>query len=106
MMKLLSCAIGLLLLTCGVVEAQDFVTTDCKLYDVNGHIHSTCEHSPLGETKVTCEVKMRAAMKAVAPFLSKNGDAPSSRLRMEADAIEREDAAVQQFRNVMKECVQ
>lgn len=62
-----------------------------------------------------CQRRMHEAMKAVAPFLSKTGDitfreavyiSPSGRLRAEADAIDREDAAVQQFRDVLRECAQ
>lgn len=62
-----------------------------------------------------CQRRMHEAMKAVAPFLSKSVDtafreaiyiSPSGLLRQEADAIDLKDAAVQQFRDVLKECAQ
>lgn len=60
-----------------------------------------------------CYERMKQAMKAVDPYLQKTGDIlnteavyfpPSTRLRQAAEAIDREDAAIQQFRHTMKEC--
>ena len=110
-MTKLSFPLGLLvLLSCGVVEAGEWhkVVTD------SGDTLVTCNELR-NEYWTPCELKMREAMKAIAPFLSKTGDitsveavyiTPSGRLRQEADAMDREDAAAQQFRDVMKECVQ
>lgn len=62
-----------------------------------------------------CEQRMKEAMRAVAPYVTQSVELreveavytpPSARLRQQAEAIERQDVAVQQFRNILKECAQ
>jgi hypothetical protein len=63
----------------------------------------------------SCEERMREAMRAIAPFthpteyiVSENAvyESPGTRLRKEADRIERKDKAVQQFNETYRECVE
>jgi len=86
----------------------------CKLYQKSsGAIKRVCDgDEPL--LLYACYQRMREAMQAVAPYLSKSGESsdvdavyypPSMRLRQGADRMDKEDAAVAQFRTTLKECI-
>lgn len=91
------------------VDTGDGKCTDWDEY-LKGHV--TRKHEVV---KVSCYERMREAMKAINPYLSKSDDTvsenavyytPSTRLRQEAERMDLEDAAVAQFRKTMKDCVE
>jgi len=131
-MKLL-CAIGLLLLSCGVGEAQQDLYTDCIKTDPSGKTYDICrmpdmrkilsESQPLEivtcnenitKCETPCEKKMREAMKLISPYID-YGDtstmvdalyrSPQTRLREEADRLDKRDAAVRKWNKIYEECV-
>lgn len=104
-MKLL-CVLGLLLLSCGVVEADDFRFEMPKPYD----------HPPVDATIIwctnwvcasPCESKMKEVMREVNEILRLNHESLNSRKPGEARiCFNLSPILYQWWSNVMKECVQ
>lgn len=101
MTKLLT--IGLLLLSCGVVEATE---PNPKMWYVDPQL-GVMFTSP-------CELKMKEAMKLITPYID-YGDTVSTtdalyrstqqKLREEADRMDKRDAAIRKWNTIYQECV-
>lgn len=96
-----------LTLLCGVVLAgDDHDTTGMGGY-VGGELCGSA-------TKSGCEQKMAEAMKLIQPYID-SGEvvsftdtlyrSPQTRLREEADRLDKQDAALRRWEAVMRECV-
>lgn len=93
-----------IVLLCGMVLAgeaiQDLVTGKWTLRGDNGVFVAVCNES-LTTCASPCKKKMAEAMKALAPFISR----PLVDTEDPATRLDKELAAKEQFRAVMKECV-
>ena len=101
-MKLL-CTLGLLLLSCGVVEATE---PNPKMWYIDPQL-GVMFTSP-------CEQKMKEAMKLIRPYID-YGEvgtttdllyrSPQTKLREEADRLDKRDSALRRWEEISKECV-
>lgn len=114
MTKLLT--IGLLLLSCGVVEAGDSEFTMPKPY-VTPDISAKITYCSNGRCETTCEHKMKEAMKMVDRYFPYHEAFNGSTLEYEycddvcmaeraLDTAKKKAAAMAKWRAVYKECVQ
>ena len=107
----------LFLLSCGVAEAQQDLYTDCFHPSNDSTVYDICRmpdmRKILSEPK-SCELKMKEAMKIIAPYID-YGDAvsttdalyrsPQTKLREEADRLDRRDAVMRKWTAIYQECV-
>lgn len=103
-------------LMAGLVWAGDFSDLK-KIHQLVGDDFLpivTCNDA-LTQCWTPCELRMKNAMREIDPYVSKTVELrevelvyepPSVRLRREADSMDRKDAAVNQFRDAVKECAQ
>lgn len=105
MTKLLSCAIGLLLLSCGVAEAKEL--NDWIWIDKGNGMIATC-NDDMTRCWTPCEIKMKEAMKEADDFMQgrsglaiyKDPDNGFGFIWKPHDDVKR------RWDSVMKECVQ
>lgn len=110
-----------ILLLVGVAEAQQDIYTDCLHKAPDGTTYDICRmpdmRKILSESKtapLTCEQKMKEAMKLIRPYIDYGEVAtttdllyrsPQTKLREEADRLDKRDAAIRKWEVIYKECV-
>lgn len=113
----------IVLLLVGVAEAQQDIYTDCLHRAPDGTTYDICRmpdlrkilsESKADTTQLTCELKMREAMKLIRPYIyygevGTTTDllyrSPQTKLREEADRLDKRDAAVRKWEAIYQECV-
>lgn len=116
---------------CNTCEMDQFGTSSCTvMYCKLQDIYTDCLHkTPYGETidicrtpdmrkilseSQSCEQKMKEAMKLIWPYIDYGGvgitgdllyRSPQTRLREEADRLDKRDAALRKWEAIYQECV-